>query len=174
VLPLIHQSQFNRVTEAVGAGRSIMQAQHWGDLFRRVPLEAQNALLLGLSNGSEIAVQDLLRIDENFLLLRGRIGGTTDTGRLFCLPYQQLTFCCVTRQLPQELLVHIFGTLLHTTEEAGPRADVQPEEKSGAEAQPAGQETPPPVPMPAEPPAPATIRDRLRARLAGSGEQRRR
>jgi len=151
-----------------------MQAQHWGDLFRRVPLEAQNALLLGLSNGSEVAVQDLLRIDENYLLLRGRIGGTTDTGRLFCLPYQQLTFCCVTRQLPQELLVHIFGSLMHTTEESGPQAEAQPEEKAGSETPPAAQEAPAPVPMPVETAAPQTIRDRLRARLAGSGEQRRR
>jgi hypothetical protein len=149
-----------------------MHAAQWADILKRVRLEEQNALLLGLSNGSQISVQDLLRIDEEYVLLRGRIGGTTDAGRVFCLPYQQLTYCCLTRTLPEESIIRIFGELQHTMEDDGPLREIEAAE----EPAPAPAEEPkaeePPQPARIEPAAPSPIRDRLRKRLASTGEKR--
>lgn len=146
----------------------------WSEILKRVPLEAQNCLLLGMSNGSEISVQDLLRIENTHVLLRGRVGGTTDSGRVFCIPFQQITYSCFTRTLPQPMLAQIFGELLRSLEDDGPLRDA--DEPELAPEEPSPESLPEvealPAPMRIEPAAPSTIRDRLRARLATASDKR--
>ncbi|MCS6977406.1 MAG: hypothetical protein NZM31_10420 [Gemmatales bacterium] len=155
-----------------------MTDREWSELFRKVPEEAQNALLIGLHNGTNIAVQDFLRVDDRFLLLRGRIAGTSDTGQMFCLPYDKLLYCCVTRPLPENVIVQIFGELLHPLVDRGPLVEAEEPQPPTPAPEPAPVTppalTPPPLsPSSAGTPGLASLRERLRAKLSGSsGESR--
>lgn len=66
-------------------------------MLRKIPEEDQNALVLVLQNGSEIAVDTMFRFEPNFLILRGRVGGTTDEGRAFFVPYDQMLYFRIER-----------------------------------------------------------------------------
>ncbi len=150
-----------------------MTDQQWSQLLHRVPEDAQNALMLALHNGTTIAVQDFLRVDEHFILLRGRVAGTSDTGQMFCLPYDKLLYACLTRPLPEQVVVGIFGELLHGLVDAGSPLE------TAEQPPPPAPELPPMTPPPLTPPplSPsstgganlASLRERLRAKLTGSG-----
>jgi hypothetical protein len=74
-----------------------MTNQEWIEMFRLIPDEEQNQLVLVLLNGSEISVDVLFRYEPNFLVLRGRVAGTTDEGRAFFVPYDQMLYYRIER-----------------------------------------------------------------------------
>lgn len=97
-----------------------MQAnQAWIELFRRIPTSMQDSLALGLTTGSEIVVQKIVRLDPDFMVIRGRLAGTQDAGRLVMIPYVQLTFVAVQRELKDAEVEAMFG-------KSAPVADVPP------------------------------------------------
>jgi hypothetical protein len=69
-----------------------MQASGWIRLLRLIPAVHHNNLLLTTGNGTEIAVKEILRAERDFLVLRGRLTGTTDGGGFFFLPYDQISY----------------------------------------------------------------------------------
>lgn len=89
-----------------------MQAAEWADLFRKFPPEYQELLMLATNNGIELAVQQILRMEDTYLLIRGRLGGTTDGNRIFMVPYEYLSFVYFTRPVSNDRLKSIFGDLL--------------------------------------------------------------
>jgi hypothetical protein len=127
-------------------------------------------MLLGISNGSEIAVQDFLRIDDDFLLARGRFGGTNDMGWVFCLPYDQLTFFTFTRSIDEQLLRSIFGELLHSLTESAITEGHTPAEQPAITEPSVGVSEPKAGPQ--EKAGASSLRERLLARLAGTADQR--
>src|SRR5580658_5816884 len=74
-----------------------MTNQEWVDMLQKIPETDQNALVLVLQNGSEISVDTLFRFEPKFLILRGRVGGTTDEGRAFFVPYDQMLYFRIER-----------------------------------------------------------------------------
>jgi hypothetical protein len=83
--------------------------QAWIAAFRRIPADLEDALALGLTTGAEIAVQKIVRLEPDFMILRGRLAGTQDTGRIVLVPYAQLTFAAITRMLKDTEVEEIFG-----------------------------------------------------------------
>jgi hypothetical protein len=88
-----------------------MQAAEWSELFAKFPAEYQEILMLATNNGVELAVQQILRMDENYVLIRGRLGGTTDANRIFVVPYHYLSFVYFTQPVSNERLKPVFGDL---------------------------------------------------------------
>ena len=62
----------------------------WSRLLRLVPPKDQDKLMLITSNRTEIAIQSILRLDPDFLIVKGRLAGSQDAGRVFFVPYAQL------------------------------------------------------------------------------------
>ena len=69
----------------------------WMDMLRVIPEVDQNTLVLVLQNGCEISVEFFFRFETNFLVLRGRVGGTTDEARAFFVPYDQMLYFRIER-----------------------------------------------------------------------------
>ena len=67
-----------------------MQNIAWVTLFRHIPPTFQNGLTVKTRNGTEIAIQIVLRTDHEFVAIKGRLAGTQDVGRLFLIPYAQI------------------------------------------------------------------------------------
>jgi hypothetical protein len=81
----------------------------WIALFRQVPVALHDTLALGLTTGAEIVIQRIVKLDSNFMIIRGRLAGTQDAGRIVLIPYEQLTFVAIQRDLKDAEVEAIFG-----------------------------------------------------------------
>ena len=61
----------------------VMTSTEWIATLRLIPEADQGKLVIVLSNGTELCVDSLYRYEANFLVLRGRTGGTIDEARIF-------------------------------------------------------------------------------------------
>lgn len=71
--------------------------QEWIDMFRVIPEENQNTIVIVLQNGAEINVDVMFRFEPNFMVIRGRVGGQTEEGRAFFIPYDQMLYFRIER-----------------------------------------------------------------------------
>ena len=78
-------------------------------MFRRIPADLHDTLALGLTTRAEIAIQKILKLELDFMIIRGRLSGTLDAGRVMLIPYSQLAFVAVIRDLKEEEVEAIFG-----------------------------------------------------------------
>jgi hypothetical protein len=69
-----------------------MQSSSWVALLKQLPEETYSSLMLVTTNGTEITIQNLLRIDHEFMVVRGRVAGTQVDGRVFFIPYAQVVY----------------------------------------------------------------------------------
>jgi hypothetical protein len=83
--------------------------QAWIGLFRRIPANLEDAVALGLTTGSEIVVQKIVKLEPDFMIIRGRLAGTQDSGRIVMIPYVQLTFVALQKPLMDTEVEAIFG-----------------------------------------------------------------
>src|ERR1043166_1073690 len=86
-----------------------MQGSSWIALFRRIPTSLHDGLILTLTTGGEVVIQQLIKLDADVLILRGRMAGTQDSGRIIVLPYNQLIAINFTRRLSEKDVTAIFG-----------------------------------------------------------------
>jgi hypothetical protein len=59
--------------------------------------------------GTEMAIQNILRIEEDFVVIRGRLAGSSDTGRVFFLPYSQINYAGFQKALKEDEFNALFG-----------------------------------------------------------------
>lgn len=69
-----------------------MQHSAWVSILRQIPVEQYNNLMLVTSSGTEIAIQTILRIDDECLAIKGRLAGSQDAGRVFFIPYANIDY----------------------------------------------------------------------------------
>jgi hypothetical protein len=116
-----------------------MQNTAWIALLRLVPPAQQENIVLTTSNNTDIAVQSIIRAEKDFLVLRGRLTGTTDGGGFFFLPYDQIVYLGFQRPWKEAEVRAMFGEI----EPAAAAAETaSPDEEAAA--------------PPAEEPAPAS------------------
>ena len=54
-------------------------------------------------------VQKIIRLESEFMIIRGRLAGTHEAGRVQMIPYSQLAFVAVVRDLKDTEVEAIFG-----------------------------------------------------------------
>jgi len=69
-----------------------MKNEEWIALLRGVPEDVHPALVLQLLNGTEVCLDTVVEYLPQYFAFRGRMGGTTDEGRAFFIPWQQILF----------------------------------------------------------------------------------
>jgi hypothetical protein len=79
----------------------------------------------------------LLRIDFEFVILKGRLSGSQDQGRLFILPYSNIDYFAINRTIRDEEYTAMFASVVIPDPDAAPSAP----------AKPAVVEEPPPPPV---------------------------
>jgi hypothetical protein len=67
------------------------------ELFKRVPELYHPQMNLVLRNGFVLSVDVVVRFEPMYLAFRGREGGTTDEGRAFFVPYEEITYIRLER-----------------------------------------------------------------------------
>jgi hypothetical protein len=158
-----------------------MQSSAWIALLRRIPPDQHDTLAIMTTVGIEMNLQAIMRVEEDFIVIRGRLAGTTDTGRVFFVPFSQINYLGFNREVREGQIKALFGEGPEA-ELAQPKGEaVRPEpeaEPAAREPTPAAAPPLPPEPTPPEPSrAPGSLKiprksgllERLRARaLAGT------
>jgi hypothetical protein len=167
-----------------------MQNPPWLAMLRQIPPAFHNALTLVTRIGQEIAIQNIFRMEDDFLVIRGRMAGTTDAGRVFVIPYAELHYLGFQKPLKEEevdaMLGGNFGSAQATaapaaavkessldSPSANPKAEEPAAEKPVAEpppAKPAPEPTPVPTAEKPKPPSSSVLLERVRARLAAQAK----
>jgi hypothetical protein len=168
-----------------------MQGPSWIALFERIPAKLQDSLALTLVTGAEILMQSVLRLESDFAIIRGRMSGSTDAGRVLILPYDQIVNLAFTKRMLVADVQAVFGDTMESAGANGEPAgaldgagEAETDTEETAEAPSRGVPTemktvlnkpPPPAsaaPGKTQPPPPSKsiLLARLRARLAEQGK----
>jgi hypothetical protein len=155
-----------------------MQSRTWIGLLNRIPPELHESLVFVTSIGTEISAQSVLRMDDEYIVIRGRLAGTTDVGRIFFIPFADINHVLVQKEMKETEVQAIFEQSVPNVPAVAPiiKNSVQPiADKTPAPNTNtvAGTETPAPalaksgVRMPI--PSKEAILQRLRARVRSPG-----
>jgi hypothetical protein len=149
-----------------------MQAIAWAVLFRSIPQSLIGSLIVRTVSGMEIAIQDVMRVDHEMVILRGRLAGSQDQGRLYFIPYASIDRLGSMNLVRDEAYQEMFGNLqlprpapsAGAAAEAAPPADAELLEAAAAEDAALGANGPA-----GRPPVRSEVLERFRARQGTNG-----
>jgi hypothetical protein len=88
-----------------------MHSSVWVALLRHIPPDQQDRLMLVTAGGTEIAIGGLLRIDRDFVAIKGRLSGSQDAGRVFFIPYDQIDYFGFQKPIKESEFHELFDDL---------------------------------------------------------------
>lgn len=144
-------------------------------MIEKVPAEKRDGLGLFTASGVNISISSVMRYEETYILIRGRLMGSQDANQAFFIPYAQIDCLTYMRQVKEEEVAAWYGS----TPKSRPSVNADGEEPAANEAaaEPAPMEAAPAAPgqglstaLPAAGPLPgkAAILERLRKRTGSS------
>jgi hypothetical protein len=146
----------------------VMLGQSWKDVIAHIPPEARDGLGLVTASSVEINIQTVMRLEDEYMVIRGRLTGSLDAGRTFFVPYDQINCLIFQRFLKEQEVQAWFGAPAAPAE-ATATADGAPGEAAAAEAEAAGQALSTAAASPSGPlPGKAAILERLRKRTGSA------
>src|SRR5262249_28473370 len=89
-----------------------MREVSWATLLRHIPPEQQDGMMLITKAGTEITINNLLRIDHEFVAFRGRLAGSQEGGRLFIVPYDNIDYLGTQKPIKDSDFQETFGNLV--------------------------------------------------------------
>lgn len=132
----------------------------WEALLKHIPAEQHSKYTVVTANGTEIAIHSLLRIERELVVLKGRLSGSQDQGRVFFIPYKNIDSFGTAQMIKDVEFAALFDSFTFPA----PQAPV---------SVPASAEEPPePEPAPESEPATATVNGNGQATGTGNGAQR--
>lgn len=141
-----------------------MRNDNYAWLFRQVPPEQHNRLMIVTCGGTEIAIQTLLRIEVEFLAFKGRLAGSQDAGRVFFLPYANIDYFGFANALKESEFDAIFGVGGLAVGDAVAAAEAPVANARDGEATAADPANANRTPLPLK----SEVLERFRARLGGT------
>jgi hypothetical protein len=104
-----------------------MQGSGWLSVLSRIPAQKHDCLIIVTNTGAEIVLREIVRVENDFMILRGRMAGSTDEGRVIIMPFDQVTYFAFNKMMPEAELQAMFGksasTVKWLTVEPPPGAD---------------------------------------------------
>src|SRR5262245_38754928 len=113
-----------------------MQEASWMELLRRFPPAKHDTLVIMTTAGCEVSIQNILRFEPEFLVVRGRMAGTTDNGRILFIPYAQINYVAFVKPMAEAAIHAMFdggSADGPATAEAAPPAEAAGPEGQSAE-----------------------------------------
>jgi hypothetical protein len=134
-----------------------MQDKAWAALFHHIPVKKQDNLMIVTRAATEIAIQSILKIDRQFVALKGRLAGSQDTGRLFFIPFSEIDYLGFSTSVREDEFVEMFGELKvpHHEEHAHPVTESATPEPAAPVVP--SVVAPPTLPVPQPLPAPSGL-----------------
>lgn len=86
-----------------------MTADDVHDILDKLPADDLLKTVLNLRFGSAITIDAIARREADYLVVRGRENGTTDEGRGFFVPYEDILYIKIDRVLKVDELKRMYG-----------------------------------------------------------------
>ncbi len=138
-----------------------MQSTAWGHLLRQIPTDKYQSLSLVTTGGTEIALQGILRIEREFVAVKGRLAGSQDAGRVYFIPYTHIDYLGTQIEVKDDEFEAMFGHI----ELSGAPAAATPAPAADAPVSPSvSQITPIPGSGPSVVPMRSAVLERFRSR----------
>jgi hypothetical protein len=67
-----------------------MRRDDVSDLFRRIPSADHARVQMIMRYGKPFSIEVIVRMEETYLIVRGRESGNQDEGRVFIVPYEEI------------------------------------------------------------------------------------
>jgi hypothetical protein len=149
-----------------------MTGQAWVELVRRIPATYHDCMVVLLGTGAEIVLQTVVLMEEEYMVVRGRTAGSTDNGRVFVVPFDQIEYLGFNRRITEPELRSIFSLGDAATAPPAPAPPESNGQAAAAECAPAAPAAPAAEAAPKKPAAisKTILLARLRARLAQDGK----
>jgi len=128
----------------------------WSALLRCIPADQHNILMVVTRCGTEIAIQDILRLDNELLAIKGRLAGSQDAGRLYFVPLNNIDYFGFNRIVKDEEYAAMFGNFQPPPEVVAAPPAPPPAHAAQAEPAPEPAAAAPPE-APADEPAPPPV-----------------
>jgi len=80
----------------------------WVLLFRRIPETDHSRVVITLITGVDLYIDAFYRLEDGFVVLKGRFGGSTDEGRGFFVPYDEILCIRIDRVVKEEEIQEYF------------------------------------------------------------------
>lgn len=110
-----------------------MKRDHWVSLFQKLPETMHDQVVFSLSTGIDVYNQRFLVYADDYLLVRGRLGGTDEGERIFMVPWEELRMIFFSRPVEDEMLFKTFGDLIGGVRKSmGSKSKVDEEEQEEA------------------------------------------
>src|SRR5437660_10900387 len=93
-----------------------MHSAVWGELLRKIPASQQDNLRLVTSIGIEINIAGIVRMEPEYLVLRGREAASTDANRVFFVPFDQINYMGYKRMVKEAEVRVMFGEIVSTAD----------------------------------------------------------
>lgn len=116
-----------------------MKREHWVHFFQKLPETMHDQVVFSLSTGIDVFNQRFLVYADEYLIIRGRLGGTDESERIFMVPWEELKMVFFSRPVEDEMLVKTFGEIIggvkkslgskSKTEEDAEQARIEEEEQ---------------------------------------------
>lgn len=140
-----------------------MTVEQYIKLFKSLPEAETEMLMIAMNNGMEIAVQRIMRYEDHYMLVRGRLGGTEEGELIFLVDYCNITFVYFLRPIADARVQEIFGEIIggirrEFIEEKTPE-EQEADRQAAAEAEGAAADKPEGAPKPL--PNVSALRSRL-------------
>jgi hypothetical protein len=87
-----------------------MHSAAWIELLRLLPPALRENLALTTLNGTEIALQSIVRAERDYLVLRGRLTGTTDGNGFFIIPFDRLSHLTLQKSVTEPEVRALFDS----------------------------------------------------------------
>src|SRR5579883_1133758 len=124
-----------------------MHSHVWAAVVSHIPPEVQDKLMLFTLGGNEICLQSFLRIDREFMVVKGRLSGSQEAGRIFFVPYAQIDYLGTQQPWKDTEYEEVFGQLVTPADQPVPvaRTPALPERPPSIVGLPMGGSTPAPA-----------------------------
>src|SRR5262249_45616233 len=120
-----------------------MDNASWIGLLRLIPPAQQENLLLMTTRGIGLAVQGLTRLEKDYVVIRGRLMGSTDEGGgFFFVPYDNILYLSFQKMVKQQEILTMYGNAEPGSGVTVPAAPAGESGRTGAAPAPGPAATP--------------------------------
>ena len=81
----------------------------WLQILHRIPTDYYDCLSIVTVTGAELVIQQVFKLERDFLVLRARTSGTGDLGRTILIPFAQIDFVAFNRKMTEDEVIKIFA-----------------------------------------------------------------
>lgn len=123
-----------------------MRREDCMEMFERIPEDMHAQVNLVLRNRFVLSVGTVARFEESYVVFSGREGGTSDEGRGFFVPYDEISYIRIERPLRVGALKKMYGETGYQDMED--RLDAETAAAEAAKASEKPNPSAPPTPQP--------------------------